>query len=507
MSLSTAVTAALSTLRRRPADVLPFYVLGAAVPAIARVGPFLAIAIAYLYLEATGRLEEIATQLAALDLETPDPESEEAMEEWLAEVEPVLELAVTPTTVILFALGVVTMVVGLILLYAVASAGQIGTCDGRLEGDRGLTAGIAGARKYWLSFLGLYVLEIALWIGTGLAVAIAVAMFVGATAAAGAGAIGLLVALPAVLAWIALVAVIRAIFAFAPVAVVVDDVGVFASLSRTGGFIRSNPVGAGFYYVISVGSLVALSTVSGILAFVDVMTLGSIVTVLVLFPVLDLLKTALFTQYRGRLVSPESVGRSLRAQFAGGLRRGWDEMVAFVRETPGIHAGAIAVALAGFGMGWAASGPFVGLLETSIAARLEGHVPPAATVEFFANNWMVALTTAYAGVALAVPALASLWFNGLFFGIYARLEVAPAELAAFVLPHGILEIPAIFIAGALGIHLGIVGWRTLRGRLERADFADALERAFWVLVGVGILIAVAAVIEGFVSPYYYQLFL
>lgn len=507
MSLSTAVTAAVRSLRRRPADLVPFYVLGAAVPAIARVGPFLAVALAYVYLEVTGRLEEIATQLATLDLEAPDPESEEAVEEWLAEAEPVFELAVTPTTIALFALGVLTLVVGLIVLYAVASAGQIGTCAGRLEGDRGLIAGIVGARQYWLSFLGLYVFEIALWIGTGLAVAVAVAVFAGATAAAGAGTAGVLVALPAVLAWIAVVAIIRAIFAFAPVAVVVDDVGVFASLSRTGGFIRANPVGAGFYYVISVGSLVALSTVSGILALVDVTMLGALVTALLLFPVLDLVKTALFIQYRGRLASPTAADRPLRAQCTAGLRRGWSEMIAFVRETPGIHAGVVGVALVGFWMGWSASGPFVGLLETSIAARLEGHMPLAATVEFFANNWMVALTTAYAGVALAVPALASLWFNGLFFGIYARLEVAPTELAAFVIPHGILEIPAIFVAGALGVHLGVVGWHALRGRLERAAFADALERAFWVLVGVGILIAVAAAIEGFVSPYYYHLFL
>jgi len=37
--------------------------------------------------------------------------------------------------------------------------------------------------------------------------------------------------------------------------------------------------------------------------------------------------------------------------------------------------------------------------------------------------------------------------------------------------------------------------------------ADTLERAFWVLVGIGMVLAVAALIEGFVSPYYYRPFL
>jgi Uncharacterized membrane protein len=106
-----------------------------------------------------------------------------------------------------------------------------------------------------------------------------------------------------------------------------------------------------------------------------------------------------------------------------------------------------------------------------------------------------------------IPALSSIAFNGLALGATAALEENLVALLAFVAPHGILEIPALFISGALGIHLGIVSWRAFRGRLSREAFADALENAFWVLMGVGVLIAVAACIEGFVSPYYWQPFL
>jgi Integral membrane protein DUF95. len=53
----------------------------------------------------------------------------------------------------------------------------------------------------------------------------------------------------------------------------------------------------------------------------------------------------------------------------------------------------------------------------------------------------------------------------------------------------------------------VVAWRAFRGRLSRTGFADAIENAFWVLVGIGVLIAVAALIEGFVSPYYWRPFL
>ncbi|MFC6771347.1 stage II sporulation protein M, partial [Halorubrum pallidum] len=97
-------------------------------------------------------------------------------------------------------------------------------------------------------------------------------------------------------------------------------------------------------------------------------------------------------------------------------------------------------------------------------------------------------------------------FNGFALGATAALESNPVALVAFVLPHGIFEIPALFVSGALGIRLGVVSWRTFRGRLSREAFANALENAFWVLVGLGILLAVAGFIEGFISPYYWRPF-
>ncbi|CDK40609.1 uncharacterized protein BN903_59 [Halorubrum sp. AJ67] len=76
-----------------------------------------------------------------------------------------------------------------------------------------------------------------------------------------------------------------------------------------------------------------------------------------------------------------------------------------------------------------------------------------------------------------------------------------------MVPHGIFEIPALVVSGALGVHLGVVSWRTFRGRASRERFADALETAFWVTVGLGILLGVAGIVEGFVSPYYWRPFL
>lgn len=509
MTLSDAVAGAVAVLRRRPADILPFYLLGAAIPAIVRILPFLGIAVAFVYLELSGRLDAVLTEFETGVPEPPDPDTDpEAFDAWAEEVAPLAEQLLPLELQLLTAAVILGSIVLAITLYAAVSAAQLSACYGRLRDDRGLVIGLAGAGRFWLRFVGLYLLEIAAWLAVG-TIALVGAVLVGAVLApaTGAGVAAVVVVLPTLLVAAVAVAAIRAVFAFAPVAVVVDDAGVFGSLSATLGFLRRHPIAAGFYYVLAVGASVALSVLTGLLVVAEVPSLGTLLTTLVVFPFLDLLKTALYGGPKGKLSPPSAPERPFRSRFADGLRRGWAEMFSFVRATPFLHAFVVVAAVGTFWAGWELAEPLAGTVETSIDERLEGHVPPTAALEFFGNNWTVAYTTAFGGLALAIPALFSLAFNGVVLGAVARLEVELVELAAFVVPHGIFEVPAIFVASALGLWLGIVGWRAFRGRASRRDVVEALERAFWVVVGLGIVLAIAAFIEGFVSPYYYQLFI
>jgi uncharacterized membrane protein SpoIIM required for sporulation len=502
MDLSSAVSAAASTLRRRPADLLPFYLLGTAVPVVARMGLFVALAGTYLHCELAGRLADARRALAQLDRTPPAPQDSDAVQAWAEGVAPALEPLASPTAILLVPAGTAATPLLAILTYAAVSAGQMSAVAGRVRGGRGLTAGIAGVRGRWLTFLGLYVAELLLWVGVSLlaGLAIAGAFLVNPL-------LGAAVALVALLVGLVVLLLVRAVFAFAPAAVVIDETGVVGAVAGAGGFIRSNPVDALAYLVVAVGVLVAISSAASALAFLGGGAVVALASAVVAAPALDLLKTVLYGDHRGAVAPIEPVDARIRDQFVGGVRRGWGEMVGFVRRTPGLHAVAILVGV-GFGVvGWLAVDPFVGAVTTSIESRLVGHLPPTAALNFFGNNWTVAIATSFAGTALVVPALSSIAFNGLALGATAALEENLAALIAFVVPHGILEIPALFVSGALGIHLGIVSWRTFRGRLSREAFADALENAFWVLMGVGVLIAVAALIEGFVSPYYWRPFL
>lgn len=503
MSLAAALEATVATLRRRPAEVLPFYALGAAVPAIGRVFILAALAASYLHLATTGRLSTVVAELASRDLNAPDPDANpEAFSAWMDGVGPVVADLFTPVVVLLLLAGTGLALLAFLLLTAVASAARYATVAACLRGEAGLEAGVAGVRRHWRTYLGLFLLEVALWILLAVG-----ALVPTAVAAAISPLFGALVGVLGALLWLVVVVAARAVFALAQPAVVVHRTGVAGSLRAGAGYLRREPGAAIGYFLIAIGALVGFTVVAGGLSLIDASSVGGPLALFGIVPALELTKTGLFVADRGELDPPAAPTGRLRDRLAGGARRGLHALGAFVRRSPGLNALSAAIGVAGFAAGWAAARPFVGALEVSIAERLADHVPPVAAVDLFANNWLVAFATAFSGLAGAIPAAVSVWTNGFILGVFARLEAELPALVAFVVPHGLLEIPALLAAGALGFALGGAWWRTWRGGADRAALADAIERAFWVLVGIGVLLAVAALVEGFLSPYYWRPFI
>lgn len=501
MAFAPALRAAGRVLRGRPDGVLPAFLLTPAISAVVRVVTLAGIATAYAHLEFTGRLRSVRADLAARDLDPPDPNTEpEAFADWMEGIVPVLETLVTPTTVGILAVTAAASLLLFVVLSSVATAAQLAACRGTLDDDRGTTAALHGARRHWRPILGLLLLEVALWVlVTGLAVG-GVALGVAVSPL-----LGLLVGLVAAVVWIVAAIAIGFLFAFAPVAAVVDDVGASDALRGAAGYVRADPVDAVVYGVLAVGvigTLYALAAVAGEAAGL----LVGVGSFLFVGPVLSLTKTALYVRHVDSIAPPAAPDRPLRRQVVDGLGRGLEELVRFVRRSPAAVAGSALLFVAGIGLGWGLAAPYEGVVTTSIDGRLEGHFPPTAAAFFAANNWTVAVASGFGGLALAVPAAVSMLFNGTVLGVYGRLEVAPAELLAFVAPHGLLELPAIVVSGALGLSLGASAWRTGRGRASMRELADAVDRGFWVLVGVGVLLVLAGLIEGFVSPYYYRPF-
>jgi uncharacterized membrane protein SpoIIM required for sporulation len=93
-------------------------------------------------------------------------------------------------------------------------------------------------------------------------------------------------------------------------------------------------------------------------------------------------------------------------------------------------------------------------------------------------------------------------FNGVLIGVIGTacwLSGMSLQLWSFVAPHGVLELPAIFISGGAGLCLayGLLfpGFLPRRESVARAG-TDAVK----LLLGTVPILIVAGVIEAFVSP-------
>jgi stage II sporulation protein M len=95
------------------------------------------------------------------------------------------------------------------------------------------------------------------------------------------------------------------------------------------------------------------------------------------------------------------------------------------------------------------------------AESITSQSPPMVMLSIFANNAMVALVAMLAGLAAGLFPAFFVVSNGLIIGIMLETIVrnlgvvgGVAVFAAGILPHGIIELPAVLISTAIGLNLG-----------------------------------------------------
>jgi uncharacterized membrane protein SpoIIM required for sporulation len=147
-----------------------------------------------------------------------------------------------------------------------------------------------------------------------------------------------------------------------------------------------------------------------------------------------------------------------------------------------------------------------GMMDTIERREMWTHgivaVKPYASSAIMTNNIAVSLAACATGMLAGLGPVYMMLFNGLLIAVVgSACYQAGMSLAlwSFVVPHGVLELPAIFIAGGAGLLLakGIL----FPGTLPRRDsVAEAGGEAIRLLLGVLPLLVIAGVIEGFVSP-------
>ncbi|MGZ0049851.1 stage II sporulation protein M [Brevibacillus gelatini] len=147
-----------------------------------------------------------------------------------------------------------------------------------------------------------------------------------------------------------------------------------------------------------------------------------------------------------------------------------------------------------------------GIAEQIDPTRLgEGHDAinsPVISTMIMTNNMKVAILAFVSGITFGLVPIYVLLFNGLLVGALAAVYYqADSSYAfwAYILPHGVIELTAIFIAGGAGLHMG---YRLLvPGRYARKyQFLEAAKESAQLLLATLPLLFVAGIIEGYITP-------
>ena len=166
---------------------------------------------------------------------------------------------------------------------------------------------------------------------------------------------------------------------------------------------------------------------------------------------------------------------------------------------------------AGFGL-WLASSPTAveaaappAVREAYVNRDFEAYYSSAPAAQFasqvFSNNVLVGFQAFALGIFFCVGTLYVLVTNGANLGVVAGLFAAVGQQPKFwglILPHGLLELTSVFVAGGAGLRLG---WTLIDpGDRPRAQaLAAEGRRAVMIVLGLVAAFLVAGTIEGFVT--------
>lgn len=118
------------------------------------------------------------------------------------------------------------------------------------------------------------------------------------------------------------------------------------------------------------------------------------------------------------------------------------------------------------------------------------------------NNIQVTIYTFAFGALFGVGTLFYLAYNGANIASVVALTYRAGfgkDLVTFMVGHGVIELSCIFMAGGAGLLIGTA--LLMPGDLSRADALKSRgKEAVRLMMGVAVLLVIAAIIEGFISP-------
>lgn len=142
--------------------------------------------------------------------------------------------------------------------------------------------------------------------------------------------------------------------------------------------------------------------------------------------------------------------------------------------------------------------------EKAASDRLAGHKTTFSSF-LITHNIRVSITTFALGMTYGLGTIVMLFYNGVILGAVFVDYIAAGQIKfvfGWLLPHGVIEIPAILIAGQAGLVLAgaLVGWgRRMPLRRRLATVAGDLVT---LICGLSLLLVWAGIVEAFLSQYH-----
>ncbi|MBU5444629.1 stage II sporulation protein M [Paenibacillus sp. MSJ-34] len=198
------------------------------------------------------------------------------------------------------------------------------------------------------------------------------------------------------------------------------------------------------------------------------------------------------------------LGDFFKRRFTGYiLERRWFVLLALLLFGVGALSGFIAV--------WQDPSHLHAVIPAEIADRIdphrvgEGHEDLQSAIvssSIMTNNIRVAILAFASGITFGALTVYVLVYNGLLLGALAAVFWQSGQsyvFWAYILPHGIIELTAIFIAGGAGLYMG---YRMINpGPYTRKYmFLRSVKESALLLVGTIPLFVIAGIIEGYITP-------
>ncbi|REF30405.1 stage II sporulation protein M [Calidifontibacter indicus] len=144
-------------------------------------------------------------------------------------------------------------------------------------------------------------------------------------------------------------------------------------------------------------------------------------------------------------------------------------------------------------------------IDNLVNHEFEGYYHESSNSEFAArvwtnNAWVAAVCLA--GGALGLPVIYMLWQNISNLGIIGGLMADHDRLGLFfglILPHGLLELTAVFVAAGAGLRM-FWSWVEPGDRSRASHFAREARASMTLALGLIVVLLVSGLIEGFVTP-------